>query len=306
MTSGVGNGGFYCIARSVWDDPEFPDEKCSEREAWLWFFGQAMWREGKVKTFAGTMHLDRGELCFSERFLAEKWGWSKSRVNRVLDRWEERGWIDGVTVNEKRGSNRGSERGSQRRSVRVYSIRNYNKNQMASPTEQEGSGAVNGAGVFKKRGKEEEGRIENINGAGSDPPSAAQEANQRLWGEGLETLASLANLGETKARSLIGRWLSRKKGLAASAESVLRAIHDAAAAGTPQPVPYIEAILRNETGGVRRDGDDWLIPHGTEEYRAHRQQLTIANSPEIYQWPDTPGHVARARSRWPMRVVSAA
>jgi hypothetical protein len=115
-----------------------------------------------------------------------------------------------------------------------------------------------------------------------------------------------ATLGETKARRLIGRWLSRKRGLSASPENVLRAILDAAATGSPQPVPYIEAILKNAAGGVRRDGDDWLIPHGTDEYRAHRQHLTIANSPEIYRWPDTLGHVARAKSRWPMRVVSAA
>ena len=298
-------GGFYCIARAVWDDPEFPKEKYSVREAWLWFCGQAMWREGKVKTFAGTLHLDRGELCFSERFLADKWGWGKSRVNRVLDEWEENGWVDGVTVNEKRGS----QRGSQRRTVRVYSIRNYNKNQRGGTEHPDASGAVSGAVAFKKRGKEEEGITENINGAAnSDPPSAAQEASQRLWSEGVETLSTLANpsLGETKARSLIGRWLSRKKGLAASPENVLRAILDAAAAGTPQPVPYIEAILKNAAGGVRRDGDDWLIPHGTDEYRAHKQQLTIANSPEIYRWPDTPGHVARAKSRWPSRVASAA
>jgi len=88
---------------------------------------------------------------------------------------------------------------------------------------------------------------------------------------------------------------------------VLRAIDAAAAAGTPQPVPYIEAILKNEAaGGVRREGDEWLIPHGTEEYRAHVRQLAIANSPEIYRWPDTPGHEARAKSRWPSRAASAA
>lgn len=89
MTGSV-SGGVYCIARAAWEDTEFPRETFSEREAWFWFIGQAMWRAGSVKTFAGTMKLDRGELCFSERFLANKWDWSKSRVNRVLDRWEKR------------------------------------------------------------------------------------------------------------------------------------------------------------------------------------------------------------------------
>jgi hypothetical protein len=293
-----GNSGAYWVARGIWTDPEFPEERFSEREAWLWFVGAAMWREGSVKTFAGTMTLDHGELCFSERFLAKKWNWSKSRVNRVLDRWEKKGWIDGVTVNEKRGTNRGTERGSRHRSVRVYSVRNYNKNQPNGQPQQDASGAVVGASVFKNRGKEEEVITEYING---EPQAAPLDGLQKkwVWTEGVAKLQSL-NTGEPQARKLIGRWLSAKSEPVATEDMLRRAILAAETAGTADPVPFITAILKNEAAGsVHRDGDEWIIPHGTEEYAAHAKHARIGNSPDIYRWPDTPGHVARAKSRWP-------
>ena len=300
-------GGVFGVARSVWDHPIFKPQEFPELMAWTWILSEAKYQEGHYKTHAGQMFLARGELCHSERFMAQKFGWPKSRVNRFLTKLEKNDMLDRTTrrkIGPASDQLRTSNRGNDRTTYQVFSVRNYNAYQVVGLPDRTTSEEPDRTNLRTKL-KEERN---NTNGADSDPPSAAQEASQRLWSKGLETLSVLANpsLGETKARNLIGRWLSRKKGLAASPETVLRAIRDAAAAGTPQPVPYIEAILRNESGGVRRDGDDWLIPHGTEEYRAHRQQLTIANSSEIYRWPDTPGHVARARSRWPMRVVSAA
>jgi len=304
---------------------------------------EAKYQSGRYKTHAGEIHLERGELCHAESFMAEKFGWHKSRLHRFLNRLAKADMIDRTT---RRTAERGSNRVAERTAYQIISIRKYNDFQAVAlpkrtdvaalePADSEPSepqseprteplGIKNEPCAVRVCGQEPNATEPRPNrqpkqtlrrlrrgindAANSDPPSAAQEASQRLWSEGLETLSALANpfLGETKARRLIGRWISRTKGPGATPENVLRAIDAAAAAGTPQPVPYIEAILKNEAGGVRREGDDWLIPHGTEEYSAHRRQLQVANSPEIYRWPDTPGHVARARSRWPMRVVSAA
>lgn len=109
-----------------------------------------------------------------------------------------------------------------------------------------------------------------------------------------------------KARGLIGRWLSPKKGIGATPEILLLAIRAAAAIETPGPIAYIEAAARKETSSARRDGDEWLIPHGTEEYLAHRKVALIANSSAVYSFPDMPGHVARAKTRWPQRSEHAA
>lgn len=125
------------------------------------------------------------------------------------------------------------------------------------------------------------------------------------YGEKVSPHSNTLALESQKRENQIGRWLSQKGGRAAKPEDVVRAIRAAAAAGSGDPIPYIEATLRNEAaGGVRREGDDWRIPHGTEEYQAHRRHLAKINSPEIYRWPDTPGHVARAKSRWPVRISS--
>jgi hypothetical protein len=300
-------GGVFGVARSIWDHPVFKPQEFPEAFAWTWILSEAKYQDGFYKTHAGQMFLARGELCHSERFMAKKFGWPKSRVNRFLAKLEKNDMLDRTTrrkVGPASDQLRTSNRGNDRTTYQVLSVRNYNAFQLVGLPDRTTSPEPIGPASDQLRTKLKEIRNNTLKG---EPPSAAQEASQRLWSEGLETLSLLANpsLGETQARRLIGRWIS-KKGLAASPENALRAILDAAIAGTPQPVPYIEAILKNAAGGVRRDGDDWLIPHGTEEYRAHRQQLAIANSPEIYRWPDTPGHVARAKSRWPMRVVSAA
>ena len=144
----------------------------------------------------------------------------------------------------------------------------------------------------------EEGRRKNING---EPQRAHPEGSQKkwVWTEGLAILQRLG-LGELEARNLIGRWLSKKTEPIATEEMLRRAILAAEAAGTGDPIPFITAILQKEaSGGVRRDGDEWIVPHGTEEYAAHRKRALIDNGPEVYRWPDTPGHEARAKFRWP-------
>lgn len=81
MSSGTIN-----ISRDLWDDEAFADEPFSEREAWIWMVAEASWKARKKRG----VDLERGQLCHSVRFLAEAWGWSKSRVHRYLKRLEKR------------------------------------------------------------------------------------------------------------------------------------------------------------------------------------------------------------------------
>src|ERR1700738_2685563 len=115
----MSNNGVFAVARAIWDVGDFGDEPYTERQAFLWLIGAAAWKEQKVQCKNGrsccSITLQRGEFCFSERFLAKKWKWSNSRVTRFLDKLEQRGILQGAN----RSAN-GAQSGAQNR---VYLIR---------------------------------------------------------------------------------------------------------------------------------------------------------------------------------------
>jgi hypothetical protein len=86
--------GVFAVDRGIWSDPDFADEKFSEREAFLWLVGEAAWRPVRVRVGSATIDLARGQCAFSTRFMAEKWKWSEARVRRYLGRLREAGIID--------------------------------------------------------------------------------------------------------------------------------------------------------------------------------------------------------------------
>ena len=85
--------GYIKVCRGLWDDAAFADEKFSEREAWLWMISEASWKSREVRRDCTTIHLNRGQLSHSVRFMTERWGWSKSRVDRFLKRLAARDMI---------------------------------------------------------------------------------------------------------------------------------------------------------------------------------------------------------------------
>lgn len=142
--------GVYAVARSVWDDPDFEREAFTQREAWLWMIGAAAWQQTRVRGSHGPVVLERGELCFAERFLAEKWQWSKTSVGRFLDLLEKRGMV--------RGAHRGSEK--------IYSINKYNDFQVVGlpgrTSKRTDNRTSSGADADQKRTKEETFKHSNI------------------------------------------------------------------------------------------------------------------------------------------------
>ena len=62
----------------------FVGEPYSRGEAWLWLIESACWKATKAKIKGQVVALQRGQLSFSIRFLAEKWGWDKMKVQRFL------------------------------------------------------------------------------------------------------------------------------------------------------------------------------------------------------------------------------
>lgn len=78
------SSGLVMMDRAVWEHDLFRDEQYSEREAWLWLFSEAAWKPRRVRFGHGFVELQRGELTHSQRFLADKWKWSRGKVARFL------------------------------------------------------------------------------------------------------------------------------------------------------------------------------------------------------------------------------
>ena len=83
-------GGTFSVSRKIWGHPEFAVSEFSEREAFLWLVSEASWRDRTVRSGNLVIDLSRGQMTASVRFMAEAWGWSKSRVSRFLKRLENR------------------------------------------------------------------------------------------------------------------------------------------------------------------------------------------------------------------------
>lgn len=84
----------FCVDRAIWTHPEFDDEVFTQREAWMWIVGEAAWKERRVRGQNGSILLTRGQLSHSIRFMAEAWGWHRSRVERFIDRLVTRDMLE--------------------------------------------------------------------------------------------------------------------------------------------------------------------------------------------------------------------
>jgi len=130
--------GFVQVNRSLWENPDFDGPEMSKREAFIWMIAHAAWKPTRARAGKTVVNLERGQLAYSVRFLAEKFGWSKSRVHRFLDALKNRDTI-------------GTASGT---GVLVISICNYEKYQLGSK--------VNGTDTERKPGQKrdkEEDRI---------------------------------------------------------------------------------------------------------------------------------------------------
>lgn len=113
--------GFLIISRDFWDDPDFAEAEMSPREAFLWLLKEASWKPRTRRVNNRNIELDRAQVASSVRFMAEAWGWSKSRVHRYLQKLEER---ETVVI-----ENRDTSRGKSGTGCLVITVCNYDKYQ---------------------------------------------------------------------------------------------------------------------------------------------------------------------------------
>jgi hypothetical protein len=195
--------GYIAMARRWQEHDLFEGDEFSRRDAWAWLIANAAWKDGRARVKGAVVELRRGELCYSQRFLAQKWGWSKSRVDRFLALLRDEGMI---AARSKIGAEANHPAGH---GQSILSICNYDKYQAASQGQRGNNEPPSGATAGQQRGKEEEGKEgKNILPA----PKRGKIALPENWepepfGEGSEA-ASIA-AGWTDEES--GRQLERFK-----------------------------------------------------------------------------------------------
>jgi hypothetical protein len=87
--------GYYLMHRNWHENPVFQNEPFCERMAWVWLIEEAAWKPTRKRVGGNIVTLERGQLAHSTRFMAEAWGWSKSRVSRFLRKLRQVGMIAG-------------------------------------------------------------------------------------------------------------------------------------------------------------------------------------------------------------------
>jgi hypothetical protein len=95
--------GWYAMPRGWMDNDVFGDAPLTKREAWLWLIENAYYQPQRKKIKNMWVIIRRGQVPHSIRFLADKWRWSKSTVQRFINTLEQDGMI---------GTNRGTAHGT--------------------------------------------------------------------------------------------------------------------------------------------------------------------------------------------------
>lgn len=153
--------GVIAIDRGVFDHDCFADEPFTEREAWMWLIAEAAWRPRARRIGRVALDLRRGQLAASLRFMAERWGWNKDRVDRFLERLKNRDMIETQTAT----------------GISVITICNYSTYQRVSLPDETAAATQTETATRQQRDKREDIKnIEEESGGGSRASLISEEA----------------------------------------------------------------------------------------------------------------------------------
>ena len=226
--------GWFSVKRGMLDHDLFkPDGKWSKAEAWIWMIENAAFRDATIDVGGKPHVVSRGSLCFSERFMADKFGWSQKALRNFLDKLEAHGAIIQSVAKTGQGTK------SKRKQVTLC---NYDKYQ---------SPEIKTKAKRKQNGSKEEQETNTPPSEGASAPDLKSvdidPINKAVWDFGVPFLSSL---GVKNPRPIIGGWLRDHPAPLA----VLEALRDAQKAATQDPVPYVKAILK---GGKAQARQKW-------------------------------------------------
>jgi hypothetical protein len=165
----AGVSGFILLHRGWRENPIFRGE-FSRADAWVWMIENACWKPTRTRIKGDNVELQRGELTFAQRFLAEKWGWSKSRVDRFIADLRDQGMIK---TRSKNGATDGHSAGQGQCIITICNYAKYqDKSDVIRGNNDGDEWGNSGATAGQQRGKEEQGNKGTIEEEpnGSSPP----------------------------------------------------------------------------------------------------------------------------------------
>src|ERR1035437_6771916 len=113
--------GYIKIFRCIQDNPYWLDKPFSRAIAWVDLIIIANHKSASIRKRGIKIVVDRGQVGWSERDLAERWGWSRGKVKRFLNELENEQQIR-------------QQNGPQNLNVTsLITIVNYPKSQSAEP-----------------------------------------------------------------------------------------------------------------------------------------------------------------------------
>lgn len=151
-------GGYVLNHRAVYENPAFKD--MVEASVFIWMFTMAAWQPTRVRYKERVVNLGRGDLAISVRDFAQKWGWSRGRVEKFLKRLEKE---DMVKTGGKTG-------------VNVITICNYDKYQASEDREKTPASQ-------DRRHREDTGKTQNNEGNEVKERNNTDRARENRKGE---------------------------------------------------------------------------------------------------------------------------
>jgi hypothetical protein len=113
--------GFIVMARDATEHPLLRD---GERfRAWFWMVAKACWKPSQFDVHGKIITLERGQFCCSIREMAEAWGWSKSAVDRFIQRLVDEDMV--ISTRAKTGTGSGTTSGTARSIITICNYAKY-------------------------------------------------------------------------------------------------------------------------------------------------------------------------------------
>ena len=164
---------FFTIDRKLLEDDLWLAEPFTKGQAWLDLIGRASYKDGEKAK--------RGEILTSERELAERWKWTRKKVQCFLQNLERAGMIKKTVQGTREGTSKGTSKGT---SIMLENYAFY-----------QGQGTRQGTSEGTREGTKNDissysnkTNITNINNISYMPDGIKEELAQLFGGERTEAL----------------------------------------------------------------------------------------------------------------------
>ena len=220
--------GWVAMRRDWQEHALFDGDEFSRRDAWMWLVANAAWRPTRVRAGGRLLDLERGQLAFSNRFLAEKWGWTNSRTDRFLRKLLDEGMLEWCSkIGTVAGQPAGQPAGQSQRIITICNYAQYqdhidDRRDDGRDTQFTESGTVAG----QRRTREQETII--VGGGGN---AGAREAGPDLPEPGVGAVVDLPELA-----SQCCRWAGVSFATAGRANAAINLVGTWVKAGADPPL----------------------------------------------------------------------